>query len=126
MKKIYLFILIFILTFNFGFSSIFTSSSKEDYKVIKRAIEEEKIKNEEVKWFKILIIDNKTKRPKVRITIPFPLMELIINSCPQIKFNIERGCKIELKKILKELKKLGPMYLIEVYDEEEIVKIWLE
>lgn len=128
MKKFLFFILCFILTFNLSFSSIIDSSSKEDYKVIKRAIEREKIKNEEVKWFKILVVDNRTHKPKVRITIPISLMELVVNTCPEAKLHVEEGCKIELKKFFYELKKLGPLCLIEVNDEEEneTVKIWLE
>jgi len=126
MKKIFLFILIFTLAFSMSFSSIFSTSSKEDYKIIKRAVGKEKIKNEEVKWFKVLIVDNKTQKPKVRITIPISLMELIVNSCPEAKFRVEEDCKIELKKFFYELKKLGPLCLIEINEEDETVKIWLE
>jgi len=126
MKKIFLFILIFTLAFSMSFSSIFSTSSKEDYKIIKRAVGKEKIKNEEVKWFKVLIVDNKTQKPKVRITIPISFMELIVNSCPEAKFRVEEDCKIELKKFFYELKKLGPLCLIEINEEDETVKIWLE
>ena len=126
MKKIFLFILIFALAFSMSFSSIFSTSSKEDYKVIKRAVGKEKIRSGEVKWFKILVIDNKTQKPKVRITIPISLMELVVNSCPEAKFRVEEGCKIELRKFFYELKKLGPLCLIEINEEDETVKIWLE
>jgi hypothetical protein len=33
---------------------------------------------------------------------------------------------IDLKELFAELKKVGPMALIEVYEDDEIVKIWLE
>jgi len=126
MKKIFLFILIFALAFSMSFSSIFSTSSKEDYKVIKRAVGKEKIRSGEVKWFKILVIDNITQKPKVRITIPISLMELVVNSCPEAKFRVEEGCRIELRKFFYELKKLGPLCLIEINEEDETVKIWLE
>jgi hypothetical protein len=107
-------------------SSVLNSPSKEDYKIIKKAIGKEKIKREEVKWFKILVVDTRTQKPKVRITIPISLMELIVNSCPEAKFRMEDNCKIELKKFFYELKKLGPLCLIEINEENETVKIWVE
>ena len=53
-------------------------------------------------------------------------MELVVNSCPEAKFRVEEGCKIELRKFFYELKKLGPLCLIEINEEDETVKIWLE
>ena len=126
MRKLFPFILILALVYSISFSSVFNTSSREDYKIIKKAIGKEKIKREEVKWFKILVIDTRTQKAKVRITIPISLMELIVNSCPEAKFRMENNCKIELKKFFYELKKLGPLCLIEVNEEDEVVKIWLE
>ncbi|MCP2520338.1 hypothetical protein NLC82_04135 [Candidatus Aminicenantes bacterium AC-335-A11] len=126
MKKLSLFILILGLVYSVSLSSVLNSPSKEDYKIIKKAIGKEKIKREEVKWFKILVVDTRTQKPKVRITIPISLMELIVNSCPEAKFRMEDNCKIELKKFFYELKKLGPLCLIEINEENETVKIWVE
>lgn len=126
MKKLCFLILISILAFTTAFSSTISSSSKEDYKVIKKAIEKESVSSKEVKWFKILITDSKNQKVKVRVTLPISLIELVVNSCPKSKFAIEEDCKINLKEIFEELKKLGPTALIEIYEEDETVKIWLE
>ncbi len=126
MKRFYLIILILFLAFNLSFSSVVFSHSKEDYKIIKKAVEKESSARKEVKWFKILVTDSRTQKIKVKITLPISLVELVVNCCPEAKFHLEDDCKINLNKVLQEFKKLDSIALIEVYDEDETVKIWLE
>jgi hypothetical protein len=43
------------------------------------------------------------------------------------RFKLDReGLDINLTEIFAELKKLGPMMFIEVSEEDETVKVWLE
>lgn len=100
------------------------SSSSEDYKVIKNAVKGKK-KSGDIAWFRIEVTDKKTKKAKVKIRIPIGLIDLLADCDKDIK--IDQGkCKINLKKIIEELKKNGPMTLIEVDDEDGYVRIWFE
>jgi hypothetical protein len=62
----------------------------------------------------------------VKISLPISLVEMMINACPEEKFKVDNGCQIDIKKIWNELKKSGPLALVEVEDHGETVKIWLE
>ncbi len=100
------------------------SLSSEDYKVIKNAVKGKK-KSGDIAWFRIEVTDKKTKKTKVKIRIPIGLIDLLADCDKDIK--IDKGkCKINLKKIIEELKKSGPMTLIEVDDDEGYVRIWFE
>jgi hypothetical protein len=101
-------------------------SSADDYKIIKKAVKSgKKGETGELSWFKILVTDNKTKKTKVKISLPFSLLDLVGDSIDEdIKIS-DKG-SLNLKKIIKDLKKHGPMTLVEVYEEDETVKIWFE
>ena len=62
----------------------------------------------------------------VKITLPVSLVELMLNSCPEKKFNVEHGRTIDVQRIWNDLKAAGPMALVEIEDHGETVKIWLE
>jgi len=81
-------------------------------------------------WFKVLVTDSKTGKDKVRLTLPISLVEVMAKYAGQdakhcLKLDRE-GMDINLSELFAELKKLGPMMFIEVYEEDETVKIWLE
>ncbi len=81
-------------------------------------------------WFKVLVTDSKTGKDKVRLTLPISLVEVMAKYAGQpekhcLKLDRE-GMDINLTELFAELKKLGPMMFIEVYEEDETVKIWLE
>ena len=46
--------------------------------------------------------------------------------CTKDSININSKCDFDLKKILKVLKKNGPMTLVEVEEDDELIKIWFE
>ena len=103
--------------------SLFGDAS-DDYKVIKKAVSGKK-SSKDVDFFKILVVDNKNQKIKVRITLPISLIDLIAE-CSDDSFEIDGHCRINLKEILKALRKAGPLALVEVNDEDETVKIWFE
>jgi hypothetical protein len=111
------------------FAASFTvfANSAEDYKVIKRAVDK-KSASDKVMWFKILVTEKKTKKQTVKITIPIGVVDMLADSLQgKIKLDGKDGDQeIDLRKMLKELKKNGPLALIEVDDDDEFIKIWLE
>jgi hypothetical protein len=80
-----------------------------------------------VKWFKVLVTDNKTKKDKVKITLPISLIETLLKCVDEDDLNIDKDeCDIDLKELFTELKRLGPTVLIEIIEDDETVKIWFE
>jgi hypothetical protein len=128
MKKVA--ILVFIaLAFSPLFANPLTADSRDDFQVIKKAVKENPNyeQGKEVKWFKVLVTDAKTNKDRVRVTLPISLVELFLKCSQDKHLRIhDEECNIDLKELFTELKKLGPMVLIEVFDEDEIVKVWLE
>lgn len=110
-----------------GLNGTAFAGSSDDYKVIKKSAKENTATSmEEVKWFKIEVRDMETDKIKVKVTIPISLVEVVSNWCPEGKMHIENDMEIDLKQMVQELKKIGPMAFIEVYEDNETVKIWVE
>jgi hypothetical protein len=100
-----------------------------DFQAIQKAVKQNPAYEEgkEVKWFKVLVTDAKTNKDKVRITMPIGLLEVLANCAGDKALHVRNeGADIDLKVLLAELKKMGPMALIEIYEEDEIIKVWLE
>lgn len=128
MKKIAILVLV-ILAITFLFTTFLLAERDIDIQTIKKAVKQNPAyqSGKEVKWFKVLITDNRTEREKVRITLPISLVEIFIKCADDRHLRINRQeCDVNLKEVFKELKKLGPMALIEIYEEDETVKILLE
>jgi hypothetical protein len=105
------------------------AAAADDYKVIKNAVrssETSAADRTSVQWFKILVTDKAGNNEKVKISLPISVVEMMINACPEEKFQVEHGCRIDIRKIWDELKKAGPLALVEVEDHGETVKIWFE
>ena len=110
-----------------GISGAVWAGPGDDYKVIKKAAKDGKTATmEEVQWFKIEVRDMETNKIKVKVTIPISLVEVVSGWCPEGKMNIDNDMQIDLKQMVAELKKVGPMAFIEVYEDNETVKIWVE
>ena len=129
MKKIAVLVLI-LVTFSFLSANFALADRNNDYQTIKKAVKENPgyQAGKEVKWFKVLITDANTNKDRVKVTIPISLIELFLKCAKNKHWRIddEFECDIDIEAIFKELKELGPMALIEVYDEGEIIKVWLE
>jgi len=110
------------------------AGSRRDFKVIQAAVKKspnpEYVEGREVRWFKVLIADSRSSDAKIKLTLPVALIELIL-SCDatrHVKFDDgKRGsCEVDLKALWAELKKAGPMALVEIEDDGAVVKVWLE
>ncbi len=126
MKKITIFVLLaFVLTLA---PSQFLLAKNSDLQAIKKAVKENPNfeAGQEVKWFKVLITDIKTNKAKVKVTLPVSLIELILEA-EDDHFKVDRDeYDVDIKEIFAELKKAGPMALIEIREEGELIKVWFE
>jgi hypothetical protein len=126
MKKITIFILLaFVLTLA---PVHLLTAEDSDLQAIKKAVKENPNfeAGQEVKWFKVLITDTKTNKAKVKITLPVSLIELILKA-ENDHFNIDRDeYDVDIREIFAELKKAGPMALIEIQEDGELIKVWFE
>ena len=131
MKKKIAVLSVGLVVFLFAFvaaAGLFASAA-DDYKVIKNAVkspEPSRAGQKNVQWFKILVTDGNGDHEKVKITLPVSLVEMMLNSCPDKKFNFDHDCEIDMKRVWNDLKAAGPLALVEVEDHGETVKIWLE
>lgn len=106
-----------------------SAAAADDYQVIKNAVksqEPSRAGHKSAQWLKILVTGRNGDHEKVKITLPVSLMELMIKSCPENKFNVDHGCQIDLQRVWNDLKAAGPLALVEVEEHGETVKIWLE
>jgi hypothetical protein len=113
----------------FALAAALFAASADDYKVIKNAVKSSGTAasgRADMHWFKLLVTDKAGNSEKVKISLPISVVEMMINACPEEKFEVERGCRIDIRKIWNELKKAGPQALVEVEDHGENVKIWFE
>jgi hypothetical protein len=113
----------------FVLASALFAAAADDYRIIKNAVKSSEISasgQKSVQWFKILVTDKAGDKEKVKISLPISLVEMMISACPEEKFKVDNGCQIDIKKIWNELKKAGPLALVEVEDHGETVKIWFE
>ena len=122
MKKNLVLVMFMMFTFLAG-AFVMTGSSDEDYKVIKNAVKASG--NGEVTWIKISVFDKKENKEKVNIKVPFSLVEMFLGEKNDLKIKEKCG-DVDFKKVIEILKKSGPTTLVEVDEEDESVKIWLE
>lgn len=109
--------------------SFLLADSKDDIQTIKKAVKKnpDYKAGEEVKWFKLLVTDNKTKTDKVKITVPISLIETLLKCVDEDDLKIDKDdCEIDLKELFRELKELGPTVIIEITEDDETVKVWFE
>jgi len=128
MRKITLLILTLFVV---GLISVNTAvaEDKDALRAIKKAVKENPhySKGKEVKWFKLLVTDEITKQDRIKLTLPIALVEMFLNACDDDDLQIQdEDLDIDVKKMFKELKKAGPMALIEIREKGEVIKIWLE
>ena len=114
----------------FGGVTFAAPSSNDNWQVIKRAVQEDPHPDAvrgEAKWFKILITDRKEKGGEVRITLPLSLIEGIAQLASDKHFRCNgRELDLNFADILDELKKAGPLALIEIGDDDGTIKVWIE
>jgi hypothetical protein len=110
------------------------AANRNDFKIIQAAVKKspnpEYVEGREVRWFKVLITDSRSNNARVKLTLPVALIELIL-SCDatrHVKFDDGRRghCEVDLRALWMELKKAGPMAIVEIEDDGAVVKVWLE
>lgn len=122
MKKNLMLVLIVIAAFLVSAVPAFGDSS-DDYKVIKNAV---KSKGGEPTWFKLTVYDKKAKKVKVTMKFPLALFDMFAECIDEEEIKIKGKKDVTLKKLLKVLKENGPLTLIEIDEEDELVKLWIE
>lgn len=122
MKKLIL-VIVIIFTLVVGTSLVFADSA-EDYKVIKKA-SKNKQDSDDLTWFRVEVVEKTGKKGKVKIKLPISLVESLAD-CSDGAINLDKKCKFDLKKVLADLKKYGPMTLIEIESDDADVKVWFE
>jgi hypothetical protein len=81
----------------------------------------------DAKWFKVLVVDVKTRKDKVKITLPISVVEAFVRNADSTRVRMRRHhCDIDFREVLAELKKAGPSTVIEIEEDDAIVKVWLE
>lgn len=123
MKKNVMVVMIIITAFMLATLPVFGDSA-QDYKVIKKASKDKK--NGDLNFLKLTVYDTKAKKNKVKITLPLALVEMLADCEEDAKILDKTKTDLDLKKILSLLKKNGPMTLIEIEEDDQVVKIWLE
>lgn len=100
----------------------------DDMQAIKKAVKENPAyeAGKDVKWFKVLVTDTRTNNEKVKITLPIALIEAFVKCSGDKHFRMHDDCDIDFKMLLDELKKVGPMAIVEVVDDDEMIKVWFE
>lgn len=128
MKKVASLVLI-VFVLGVFLPNLLLADSKDDIQTIKKAVKKnpEYKAGEEVKWFKLLVTDNETKKDKIKITLPISLIEILLECVDEEDLDIDGDeCEIDLKELFKELKEIGPAVLIEITEDGETIKIWFE
>lgn len=128
MRKITpLVIIIFVLSM--GVANFALSTGEKDIQAIKKAVKKNPhySKGEEAKWLKVLVTEDDSDKVKVKLTLPLKLIELLLRNVEGKEIRIDQGeCDIDLVELFTELKRAGPTALIEVKEDGETIKIWLE
>jgi hypothetical protein len=108
------------------------AKDRDDMQAIKKAVKENPQfeAGKPAHWFKVTVTDTRTGKDKVRITLPIDLVEILAKYADQDEkhcLKLDRmDMDVNLSQLFAELKKLGPMMFIEICQERETVKIWME
>ena len=105
------------------------ASAADDYKVIKNAVKSQESAGagrNDVRFLKIVVTGKDGNKENVKISLPVSLVEVMINACPEEKVRFDHGCQIDIRRVWNDLKKAGPLALVEIEDHGETVKIWFE
>ena len=122
--------MIILLAFGLGLipAAAVSAVENDDLQAVRKAVKENpNYSGDEVRWFKVLIQDTRTKKDVVRVTLPVAVIELVLNHESRM-MKIHDECDIDVRALFQELKKAGPMALIEVWDEDDghLIKVWFE
>jgi len=125
--------------------------ANDEVRIIRRAIEKRELpsssgQQSEARWFKILVVDEKNPDKEIKITLPVALIDFLavqaemkkgkksVASCSgeeedDLAYLRQKKWRRETVRFLdfwRELKSLGPGYLMEIRGESGLVRVWLE
>jgi hypothetical protein len=73
------------------------------------------------------VTNTRTRKCSVRITLPIALVDIALKCMDETRVHLdESDCDVDLKVLWRELKKAGPMALIEICEDDEIIRVWFE
>ena len=116
-----------VVVFVYLAAPILAGGHEDDLTVIKKAVKGGHAcePGKPVKWFKILITDNKSRTDIVKVTLPISMAKLLAHCAKDKHLHMDKA-DIDVAAALKDLREMGPMTLIEIVDDDATVKIWLE
>lgn len=116
-----------VVVFVYLAGPILADGHEDDLKVIKKAVKGGHAcePGRAVKWFKVLISNNKSGSDIVKVTLPISVAKLLAH-CAKDKHMHTGKADIDIAAALRDLEELSPMTLLEIVDDDATVKIWLE
>lgn len=124
------FIAVIVVVAVFAGAAFAAPSSNNEWQVVKKTSQNDApraVVRGEAKWFKVLIMDRHEKGEEVRITLPLSLIKGI--ACLASDKHVRchgRDLDLDFVEILDQLEKAGPLALIEIGDDEGMIKVWIE
>jgi len=106
---------------------ILSARPNDTLQTIKKAVKENPSYKEgtEVRWFKVLIQED--GKDKVRISLPIAIIELFMKHSHDRHLDMDlEDCDVNFRDLFRDLKKLGPMSMIEIVEDGDLIKVWLE
>src|SRR4030042_1002761 len=104
----------------------FAAGNEDDLKVIKKAVRGDSAcePGRAAKWFKVLVIDNKSGTETLKLTLPISLAKLLA-ACGKDKHVHMDKADVDIAAALKDLEELSPMTLLEIVAAEAPHTSWL-
>jgi len=102
---------------------------KDEFQIIKKAVREnpDGPRSGEARFLKVAVIDGRTNRAELKLTLPLVLVELIARCSGPTRIDTGCGrCDLDLADLLADLRKAGPAALVEIIGRDGSLKIWLE
>jgi hypothetical protein len=128
MRKTTLLVLVVVISC-FILANLLLGTEDFDLQTIKKAVKKNPLynANKEVRWFKMIITSKHNQKEKLQVTLPLTLVDLFFDCTKERELKIDcDDYDLDLRKLYRELKKAGPMSLIEITGEDGILKVWLE
>ena len=122
-------IVIGIMTAALLSGALLAAERSEDFKTFQKAVKTNPSfePGKEVRWFKVEVTNARTRKCSIRITLPIALVDIALKCMDETRVHLdESDCDVDLKVLWRELKKAGPMALIEICEDDEIIKVWFE
>jgi hypothetical protein len=105
------------------------AEKRDDFQIIKKAVREnpDYRPGAEARFLKVLVVDSRTGGEELRMTLPLVLVDIIARGAGHTRIDTGHGrCDLDLADLLADLRKAGPMSLVEITGRDGSLKIWLE